>query len=111
MTLSPGPWHPHPRLGGPDLAVRGCRMRDTAVARASDDFYPRDPTSSHPHIAACAYNTLFLSAILHVRRRRARAGASAQSRASFALCYKRFGATHQRCSKLLTVGLHAALRF
>ena len=42
-------------------------MRDTAVARASDDFYPRDPTSSHPHLAACAYNTLFLSAILHVR--------------------------------------------
>ena len=38
------------------------------MARASDDFYPRDPTSSHPHIAACAYNTLFLSAILHVRR-------------------------------------------
>jgi raffinose synthase len=52
-------------------------MRDTAVARASDDFYPRDPTSSHPHIAACAYNTLFLSAILHVRRRRACADASA----------------------------------
>ena len=48
--------------------LSGSRMQHTAVARASDDFYPRDPTSSHPHIAACAYNTLFLSAILHVRR-------------------------------------------
>ena len=42
------------------------RMRDTAVVRVSDDFYPRNPSSSHPHIAACAYNGLFLSAIAHV---------------------------------------------
>lgn len=34
------------------------------MARASDDFYPRDPASSHPHIAACAYNSLFLGALL-----------------------------------------------
>jgi len=40
------------------------RMAGTAVARASDDFYPRDPASSQPHIAACAYNSLFLSALL-----------------------------------------------
>ncbi|KAG2451611.1 hypothetical protein HYH02_003392 [Chlamydomonas schloesseri] len=40
------------------------RMTATAVARASDDFYPRDPASSHPHIAACAYNSLFLGALL-----------------------------------------------
>ncbi|GFR50303.1 hypothetical protein Agub_g12493, partial [Astrephomene gubernaculifera] len=40
------------------------RMSNTAVARASDDFYPRDPASSHPHIAACAYNSLFLGALL-----------------------------------------------
>jgi raffinose synthase len=40
------------------------RMRDTAVARVSDDFYPRDPASSSPHIAACAYNSMFLGALL-----------------------------------------------
>lgn len=39
-------------------------MMHTAVARASDDFYPRDPASSHPHIAACAYNSLFIGALL-----------------------------------------------
>jgi raffinose synthase len=34
--------------------------------RVSDDFYPRNPASSYPHIAACAYNGFFLSAIMHV---------------------------------------------
>ncbi len=34
------------------------RMRETAVARASDDFYPRDQASSQPHVAACAYNSV-----------------------------------------------------
>lgn len=41
-------------------------MQETAVARVSDDFYPRNPSSSHPHIAACAFNGFFMSAILHV---------------------------------------------
>ncbi|KAJ9514762.1 hypothetical protein QJQ45_028547 [Haematococcus lacustris] len=40
------------------------RMEATAVVRASDDFYPRDPASSHPHIAACAFNSVFLAALL-----------------------------------------------
>lgn len=31
--------------------------------QASDDFYPKESASSHPHIAACAYNSLFLSVI------------------------------------------------
>lgn len=35
-----------------------CRMTNTAIARASDDFYPRDPASSQPHIAACAFNSV-----------------------------------------------------
>lgn len=39
-------------------------MTNTSVARASDDFYPRDEASSHPHIAACAFNGLFLSALV-----------------------------------------------
>lgn len=38
-------------------------MRDTAIIRASDDFYPREAASSTPHIAACAYNSLFLSVL------------------------------------------------
>ncbi|KAL2633967.1 hypothetical protein R1flu_005446 [Riccia fluitans] len=32
----------------------------TAVIRASDDFWPRDPASHTIHIASVAYNTLFL---------------------------------------------------
>jgi raffinose synthase len=39
------------------------QMRDTALIRASDDFYPREAASSNPHVAACAYNSLFLSQI------------------------------------------------
>lgn len=34
------------------------------MARVSDDFYPRDPASSTPHIASCAYNSMFLGALL-----------------------------------------------
>ncbi|KAK9820373.1 hypothetical protein WJX72_009606 [[Myrmecia] bisecta] len=40
------------------------RFTNTAVARASDDFYPRDPASSHPHVGACAFNSMFLSALV-----------------------------------------------
>lgn len=40
-----------------------CRMRDTAVVRASDDFYPRNEASSHPHVAACAFNSVFIGAL------------------------------------------------
>eukprot|EP00803_Ostreobium_quekettii_P005322 evm.model.scf_2114.1 EVM.evm.TU.scf_2114.1 scf_2114:2316-14243(+) len=40
------------------------RFDKTAVARASDDFYPRDPSSTAPHIAASAYNSLFLSPLV-----------------------------------------------
>ncbi|KAJ1258238.1 hypothetical protein BS78_10G059600 [Paspalum vaginatum] len=32
----------------------------TAVVRASDDFFPRDPASHTTHIAAVAYNSVFL---------------------------------------------------
>ncbi|KAL0453092.1 UNVERIFIED_CONTAM: putative galactinol--sucrose galactosyltransferase 2 [Sesamum latifolium] len=34
--------------------------RQTAVVRASDDFYPRDPASHTIHISSVAYNTIFL---------------------------------------------------
>ncbi|KAK8459135.1 hypothetical protein SEVIR_2G084500v4 [Setaria viridis] len=34
--------------------------RQTAVVRASDDFYPRDPASHTVHVASVAYNSVFL---------------------------------------------------
>ncbi|KAJ0959776.1 hypothetical protein J5N97_000534 [Dioscorea zingiberensis] len=34
--------------------------KQTAVVRASDDFYPRDPMSHTIHVAAVAYNSVFL---------------------------------------------------
>ncbi|KAF8733048.1 hypothetical protein HU200_015409 [Digitaria exilis] len=34
--------------------------KQTAVVRASDDFYPRDPVSHTIHIASVAYNSMFL---------------------------------------------------
>lgn len=39
------------------------QMRDSALMRVSDDFYPREPASTTPHVAACAFNSLFLSVI------------------------------------------------
>jgi len=36
----------------------------SVLARASDDFYPRDRASSAAHVGACAYNAVFLSGIL-----------------------------------------------
>ena len=40
------------------------RFSRTAVARVSDDYYPRDPASSTPHIGACAFNSLYLGALV-----------------------------------------------
>ncbi|KAF3794345.1 putative galactinol--sucrose galactosyltransferase 6 [Nymphaea thermarum] len=37
-----------------------CSSKQTAVVRASDDFYPRDPVSHTIHIASVAYNSIFL---------------------------------------------------
>jgi hypothetical protein len=45
------------------LSMCACRWRDTAVARASDDFYPTDKASYKPHLVACAFNALFLSPV------------------------------------------------
>ncbi|XP_031381755.1 probable galactinol--sucrose galactosyltransferase 6 isoform X2 [Punica granatum] len=38
--------------------------KQTAVMRASDDFFPRDPVSHTIHIAAVAYNSIFLGEIM-----------------------------------------------
>ncbi|CAA0808799.1 Probable galactinol--sucrose galactosyltransferase 6 [Striga hermonthica] len=38
--------------------------KQTAIVRASDDFYPRDPMSHTIHIAAVAYNSIFLGEIM-----------------------------------------------
>ena len=53
-----------------------CSAKQTAVVRASDDFYPRDPASHTIHISSVAYNTLFLGEFMqpdwdmfHVSRR------------------------------------------
>lgn len=34
--------------------------KQTAIVRASDDFYPRDPASHTIHISSVAYNSIFL---------------------------------------------------
>ncbi|RZS23064.1 hypothetical protein BHM03_00055913, partial [Ensete ventricosum] len=44
----------------PDNGCISCITKQTAVVRASDDFYPRDPASHTIHISSVAYNTLFL---------------------------------------------------
>ncbi|CAL9052449.1 unnamed protein product [Musa banksii] len=44
----------------PDNGCISCIAKQTAVVRASDDFYPRDPASHTIHISFVAYNTLFL---------------------------------------------------
>ncbi|KAK6156503.1 hypothetical protein DH2020_010751 [Rehmannia glutinosa] len=38
--------------------------KQTAIVRASDDFYPRDPASHTIHIAAVAYNSVFIGEIM-----------------------------------------------
>ncbi|XP_057768021.1 probable galactinol--sucrose galactosyltransferase 6 [Salvia miltiorrhiza] len=38
--------------------------KQTGIVRASDDFYPRDPVSHTIHIAAVAYNSVFLGEIM-----------------------------------------------
>ncbi|KAF7804085.1 putative galactinol--sucrose galactosyltransferase 2 [Senna tora] len=38
--------------------------KQTAVVRASDDFYPHDPASHTIHISSVAYNSLFLGEIM-----------------------------------------------
>ncbi|KAG5035132.1 hypothetical protein JHK85_010441 [Glycine max] len=42
------------------LASCGTCAKRTAIVRAFDDFYPRDPTSHTIHISSVAYNSLFL---------------------------------------------------
>ncbi|KAL3533801.1 hypothetical protein ACH5RR_007322 [Cinchona calisaya] len=39
--------------------------KQTAIVRASDDFYPRDPASHTIHISSVAYNSLFLGEFMH----------------------------------------------
>ena len=39
------------------------RYFDSAIARASDDFYPREPESWLWHLTACAYNSLLIGQV------------------------------------------------
>ena len=41
-----------------------CRMTDTALARSSDDFWPRDPASHTTHVAINAGNSVFMAALV-----------------------------------------------
>ena len=39
-------------------------MTDTALARSSDDFWPRDPASHTTHVAINAGNSVFMAALV-----------------------------------------------
>lgn len=65
--------------------------KKTAVIRASDDFWPRDPASHTIHIASVAYNTLFLGEFMqpdwdmfHVRE------VFIQQHLTFVTCFSNF---------------------
>lgn len=36
------------------------------MARCSDDFYPREAASHTSHVGICAYNSLFMGALVQV---------------------------------------------
>ena len=40
------------------------RMRDSCVARSSDDFWPRDPASHTTHVAVNALNALWMAPLV-----------------------------------------------
>jgi raffinose synthase len=52
-----------PGCAGP-LICDTVRMEDTALARSSDDFWPRDTASHTTHIAVNAGNSVFIGALL-----------------------------------------------
>lgn len=47
-----------------NLAYTVPRIADTALARSSDDFWPRDTASHTTHIAVNAGNAMFLAALV-----------------------------------------------
>jgi len=38
--------------------------KQSAITRASDDYYPQNPTTQSLHIAAVAFNSIFLGEIV-----------------------------------------------
>lgn len=40
------------------------RMRDSSLARVSDDFYPQLPASHTSHVAICAFNSVFFAPLV-----------------------------------------------
>lgn len=40
------------------------RMRDSCVARVSDDFFPKLPASHTTHVAVCAFNSMFFAPLV-----------------------------------------------
>lgn len=45
------------------LVVYVYSSKTSAVTRASDDYYPNNPTTQTLHIAAVAYNSLFFGEV------------------------------------------------
>lgn len=43
--------------------IFGYSSKTSAVTRASDDYYPKNPTTQTLHIAAVAYNSLFFGEV------------------------------------------------
>ncbi|XVF75136.1 hypothetical protein PTKIN_Ptkin13bG0163500 [Pterospermum kingtungense] len=39
-------------------------LKQSAISRASDDYYPQDPTSQAQHVAAVAFNSFFLGELV-----------------------------------------------
>ena len=52
--------------GAQEPCLAACRMEDTLIARCSDDFYPLDPASHTSHVGICAYNSIFMGALIQV---------------------------------------------
>ena len=52
------------RLYGCKSGSHRARIADTALARSSDDFWPRDTASHTTHIAVNAGNAMFLAALV-----------------------------------------------
>lgn len=38
--------------------------KQSAITRASDDYYPKNPTTQSLHIAAVAFNSIFLGEVV-----------------------------------------------
>lgn len=52
-----------PVVDGNYTHVSHCSSKRSAITRASDDYYPKNPTTQTLHIAAVAFNSIFLGEV------------------------------------------------